>query len=879
MDHKKTIFLLFFFLFLLKSTLQQQKNSSPVEKRALLLLRSSLGIKGRDWPVKGDPCLNWNGVRCDDNGSVTHINISGFKRTRAGHLNPQFKVDPLLNLTRLASFNASKFTLPGPIPSFLGSTLLTLQVLDLSSCSITGPIPANLSGRGLTVLDLSNNSIQGNIPLSLTSLQSLTFLDLSSNSVDGLVPSSIGSLTKLTHLNLSHNALSSSIPPSLGDISPLLHLDLSFNDLSGSVPSELKELRNLKTLVIARNRLSGSIPPDLFTFMSQLHTVDFRASGFTGVLPSALWSLPELKILDLSGNRFSDKLPNTTVNFGSTVSLLNISDNMFYGNLTLILRRFRVVDLSRNYFQGKVPDFVPINASLSSNCLQGTMMQRELSKCSLFYSVKGLIFDGFGQEPEQENKPKSNSPWLRHRTIVIIAVVVGSILVMFILILLPITVNFCVRRKNRSSTSSGSPRHRGRHNGVGPLPPEETLPCERGRGRGGVSVNYASLGMSFTYQQLLNATKEFGDANLIKKGRSGDLFKGVLENGVQVVVKRINLELVKSNETYQTELDFFSRFAHPRIVPFVGKCVEHTPHKLLVYKYMMYRDLPSSLFYKSSSLVDDGLKSLDWITRLKIALGAAEGLSYLHHDCSPPIVHRDVQASSILLDDKFEVRLGSFSKACHQENNGRPKKIARLLSRLSQSSQESFPDSPATATCAYDVYCFGKILLELITGKIGISSCEEPQFKRILAEIIPHISSQEKEPVTNILDQSLLVDEDLLEEVWAMAIVARSCLNPKPTRRPLMRHVVQALENPVRVVREDSSESERFRTIGSSRGSSSSGRVFGSWRQSVSDPVAAGTSSLLSQAEGLPRSSGLTGSSARGSSRGASSRRSNMKDV
>ncbi|KAF8093170.1 hypothetical protein N665_0389s0033 [Sinapis alba] len=872
MDQKKTISLLFFsLLLLLESTFEQQTSSSPVEKSALLVLRSSLGLRGRDWPVKGDPCLNWDGVRCDQNGSVTHINISGFRRTRVGNQNPQFSVASLVSLTRLASFNASRFSLPGPIPVLLGSSLLTLQVLDLSSCSITGTIPADLSGLSrLTVLDLSNNSIQGNIPLSLTSLQNLSFLDLSSNSVDGSIPASIGALSKLQSLNLSRNALSSSIPPSLGDISALVDLDLSLNDLSGSVPSELKELRNLQTLVIAGNRLSGALPPGLFSFLSKLQIVDFRGCSFTGDLPSSLWSLPDLKIVDLSGNQFSDKLTNTTVSFGSTVLLLNISENMFYGDLTLILRRFRVVDLTRNYFQGKVPDFVPIKASLSNNCLQGPMDQRELSDCSLFYSRKGLSFDNFGQQPAQEKKPKSS--WLSHRTIVIIAAVGGSILVMLVLILLPISVNFCVRRRNRTSTST---RPRGRNNGVGPLPPDEPLPSGGGGGGGGVSVNYASLGTSFTYQQLLNATKEFGDANLIKKGRSGDLFKGVLETGVQVVVKRINLN---NNEAYLTELDFFSRFAHPRVVPFVGKCLESTTHKLLVYKYMMNRDLPSSLFYKSSSLVDEGLKSLDWITRLKIALGAAEGLSYLHHDCSPSIVHRDVQASSILLDDKFEVRLGSFSKACHQENNGRPKKIVRLLSRLSQSSQESVPDSPATVTCAYDVYCFGKILLELITGKIGISSCEEAQFKKILAEIMPYISSQEKEPVTNILDQSLLVDEDLLEEVWAMAIVARSCLNPKPTRRPQMRHVVQALENPLRVVREDSSESERFRTIGSSRGSSSSGRIFGSWRQSTSDPVAAGTSSLLSQAEGLARSSGMTGSSTRGSSRGASSRRS-MKDV
>ncbi|XP_010437041.1 PREDICTED: probable LRR receptor-like serine/threonine-protein kinase At2g16250 [Camelina sativa] len=864
---KKTsllVFFFFFFVLLLESTFQQQ-TSSLHEKSALLLLRSSLGIRSRDWPVKGNPCLNWNGIDCDKNGRVTDINISGFRRTRIGNQNPQFSVDALLNLTRLASFNASRFSLPGPIPPLFGSRLLTLEVLDLSSCSITGTIPATLTRRllRLTVLDLSNNSISGKLPPSLTSLQNLSVLDISSNSVFGLIPANIGALSKLQRLNLSHNTLSSAIPSSLGDLSALVDLDLSFNHLSGSVPSDLKGLRNLQTLAIAGNRLSGSLSPDLFSFMSKLQIVDFRGSGFIGVLPSRLWSLPELRLLDLSGNHFSDLLPNTTDNIDSTVSMLNISGNMFYGNLTLLLRRFQVVDLSENYFEGEVPDFVPTNASLSNNCLQGPENQRKLSDCTLFYSKKGLTFNSFGP-PEEKKSPKSS--WLSHRKIVILAAVGGSILVMLILILLPITVSFCVRRRNRSSTSN---HPRGRHNGVGPLPPDGTLPS-----RGGVSINFGSLGSSFTYQQLLNATKEFRDSNLIKKGQSGDLFKGVLENGVQIVVKRISLESTKNNEeAYLTELDFFSRFAHPRIVPFVGKCLESTPHKCLVYKYMPNRDLPSSLFYKTSSLVEEGLRSLDWITRLKIALGVAEGLAYLHHDCSPPVVHRDVQASSILLDDKFEVRLGSFSKACHQENNGRPRKIARLL-RLSQSSQESVPGSSATATCAYDVYCFGKILLELITGKLGISSCDETQFKKILAEIMPYISSQEKEPVMNILDQSLLVDEDLLEEVWAMAIVARSCLNPKQTRRPLMRHIVQALENPMRVVREDSSESERFRTTGSSRGSSSSGRVFGSWRQSLSDPVAAGTSSLLSQAEGLP-----TGSmSTRESSRGASSRRS-MKDV
>jgi len=264
------------------------------------------------------------------------------------------------------------------------------------------------------------------------------------------------------------------------------------------------------------------------------------------------------------------------------------------------------------------------------------------------YSKKGLTFNNFGQH---EEKKSSKTSWLSHTKIVILAAVGGSILLMLILIVLPITVSFCVRRRNRSSTSN---HPRGRHNGVGPLPPDETLPS-----RGGVSINFGSLGSSFTYQQLLNATKEFSDSNLIKKGQSGDLFKGVLENGVQIVVKRISLESTKNNEAYLTELDFFSRFAHPRIIPFVGKSLESATHKFLVYKYMLNRDLPSSLFYKSNSLVDNGLRSLDWITRLKIALGVAEGLAYLHHDCSPSVVHR-YEKPFLLLFFYFQATISSL---------------------------------------------------------------------------------------------------------------------------------------------------------------------------------------------------------------------------
>ncbi|KAL2477154.1 putative LRR receptor-like serine/threonine-protein kinase [Forsythia ovata] len=308
-------------------------------------------------------------------------------------------------------------------------------------------------------------------------------------------------------------------------------------------------------------------------------------------------------------------------------------------------------------------------------------------------------------------------------------------------------------------------------------------------------------GVLFTYQQICQATNDFGDKNLIKHGHSGDLFRGILDDGIQVVVKRIDLRSVKS-EWYVSELEFFSKISHQRFVNLLGHCLTNEAKKFLVYRYFPNGDLSNSLFKKN--IPDDdhfSLVSLDWITRLKIATEAAEGLAYLHDECSPPIVHRNVEASSILLDEKFEVKLGSLSEICLQRGGTRLKMITRLL-RLPQTSKQRSSDVP-NATCAYDVYCFGKVLLELVTGRLGIDRLDTVNLKKWLAETLPYISINNRNLVTKIMDPSLFVDEDHLEEVWAVAIVAKACLNPKPSKRPLMRSVLKSLENPLAVVRDN----------------------------------------------------------------------------
>jgi hypothetical protein len=643
-DRQSIVLFGFLLLLLFESTLEQSEPLSwRTDRAALLELRSSLGLRSRDWPRKVDPCSRWNGVRCL-NGRVIGLNISGFQRTRIGRQNPQFAVNALANLTLLSWFNASNFLLPGSIPDWFGFRMGALQVLDLRSCSVEGALPSslgnltnltsmylshnNLTGQipvslgqllSLSVLDLSRNSLNGLIPLSFMSLGNLSILDMSSNNLSGSIPPGIGTLVKLQYLNLSSNNLSSPIPAQLGDLSSLVDLDLSFNTLSGSLLGDLRGLTNLRNMIIGDNLLGGSLPDDFFATLTQLQSIVLRHNHFTGVLPGGLWSLPELRLLNVSGNNFSGMLPNSSSNTNAIAAVLDISQNMFYGGLTPLLRRFSFIDLSGNFFEGSVPDYVPINASLDSNCLQNVSSQRNLAECSTFYAQRGLTFDNFGNSTQP---PAAGNPGKSNRKTIILAAVLGGIGFVLLVVLLVLLL-LCTRKR-------GATNQRGV--GVGPVPAEGGAPPP------GLVINFSSLGDAFTYQQLLQATGDFSETNLIKNGHSGNLFRGVLENGITVVIKRIDLRAI-TKETYLLELDFFSKPSHTRLVPFLGHCLENEHEKFLVYKFMPNGDLSNSLYRKNNS-EEDGLQSLDWITRLKIAIGAAEGLCYLHHECTPPLVHR-----------------------------------------------------------------------------------------------------------------------------------------------------------------------------------------------------------------------------------------------
>ncbi|WOK92274.1 putative LRR receptor-like serine/threonine-protein kinase [Canna indica] len=821
--------------------------SSSSDLAGLYSLRASLGLRARDWPRHADPCSTWVGVRCDS-GRVVSLRLSGLRRTRHGRLDPRFSVDGLRRLTQLRDFNASGFALPGPIPDWFGHLLPpSLAVLDLSFAAVVGPIPSSLGGaaelvvlslagnaitgdvpptlgnlRKLSVLDLSHNVLSGSVPTSLAALSNLSYLDMSSNFLFGMVPLALGNLPNLRTLILANNNLTGPVPAKLGDLSSLNVLDLSFNSLAGALPDDLRSLRNLQVLNLHNNLLSGGLTDSLFSGLSQLRTITLSHNKFSSTLPYSIWYLPEVQFLDLSHNNLTGTLPELTPSIANSSAygfILNLSNNIYYGQIPngflILFTKSSSVDISGNYFRGSLLMATRIkNVSFGLNCIVNASNQRSPADCYKFYTNMGLDYGG-NATPSGSLSPSSASSGKKGHgnfKYILIGTIGGTLVLGISIILL-----FCCLRSCRDRITA--------HREI-----SRTTPCAGGSAQpSGVSVNLSVVREAFTYEQLVRATSEFSEANLIKQGHSGDIYHGTLAGGVHVVVKRMDMQKVRK-DAHVAELDLFARGLHERLVPFLGHCLDNANEKFLIYKYVANSDLFTALHRKPSH-EDEYLQPLDWIKRLKIATGIAEALYYLHHECTPPLVHRDLQASSILLDHKFEVRLGSLSQVCAQEAEGHQNVITRLL-RLSQVPEQGVSGPPAT--CAYDVHCFGKVLLELVTGNVGISGSNDAATIEWLEHTLLYINVYEKELVRTIVDPFLVVDEDHLEEVWAIAIVAKSCLNPKSSRRPPIRYILKALESPLKVVREDdNSGSARLRAT-SSRGSWHAA-LFGSWWGSSSD--------------------------------------------
>lgn len=295
-----------------------------------------------------------------------------------------------------------------------------------------------------------------------------------------------------------------------------------------------------------------------------------------------------------------------------------------------------------------------------------------------------------------------------------------------------------------------------------------------------------TLGFSkstFTYEELARATDGFSDANILGQGGFGYVHKGVLPNGKEVAVKSLKAGSGQGDREFQAEVEIISRVHHRHLVSLVGYCITGS-QRLLVYEFVPNKTLEFHLHGK-------GQPTMDWPIRLKIALGAAKGLAYLHEDCHPKIIHRDIKAANILLDYKFEAKVADFGLA-KLSSDAETHISTRVMGTFGYLAPEYA--SSGKLTDKSDVFSFGVMLLELITARRPIDRAQSYMDDSLVDWARPLLTKALEDNNFDSLVDPRLENNYSHEEMARMVACAAACVRHSARRRPRMSQVVRALE-------------------------------------------------------------------------------------
>ncbi|GJZ63036.1 kinase RLK-Pelle-LRR-XI-1 family protein [Tanacetum coccineum] len=683
------------------------------------------------------------------------------------------------NLKNLLHLDLSRNQFSGLIPSSLGS-LVNLTYLDLSRNNFIGPIPSSLGSMvNLTYLDLSQNNVLGVMPSSLGSIVNLTYLDLSRNKFIGLIPSSLGSMVNLTYLNFSRNNFIGPIPSSLGSMVNLAHLDLRTNKLNGSIPQELSNLKKLEVLNLGDNDLGGHIPSS-FGNLSALNFLSLGMNHIIGSIPLNITNLKYLEHVDLNHNHL---LGPVHPEFGKLSQLvyLDLSLNHLSGNLSFQTPcNFEHLDLYKNLMTGVVKSLNVCNEleylDLSSNNFVGeelnyldflhlrflnqsenhltTMDNRyRIQPCQIQPDCQLTIDSPIQNTALSNNASSGQSICTQHRQ--------RNKLVHLLAIFLPIIVWICflllgyVCYHRHKTTNDKIELETIKHGDVCAI------------------INYDG---TIAYEDFISATEDFNLKYCIGTGGYGSVYEAKLPSGRTFALKKLHRFEAKQpafDQSFKNEVHVLTNLRHKNIVKLYGFCL-HNKCNFLVYEYME----KGSLF---CALNDDELAvKVDWMKRVNIIKDVAHALAYMHHDCNPPIVHRDISSNNILLNSEMEGFVADFGAARLLDPDSSNQTV--IAGTLGYIAPELAYGMIVNERC--DVYSFGVVALETIGGKHPGD---------LLSSL--NYSTSRGTMLENILDQRLSYPTDRLieKEIIRVGHVALSCVLTDPKARPTMREVCQEL--------------------------------------------------------------------------------------
>ncbi|XP_030458900.1 probable LRR receptor-like serine/threonine-protein kinase At2g23950 [Syzygium oleosum] len=473
--------------------------------------------------------------------------------------------------------------------------------------------------------------------------------------------------------------------------------------------------------------------------LTNLRQVLLQNNNISGNIPPELGTLPRLETLDLSNNHLSGPIPESLGQLHS-LQYLRLNNNSLSGAFPVSLAKIpqlAFLDFSYNNLSGPVPKFPARTFNVVGNPL--ICGRNPTEGCSGSTIPIPLSF-----LHTSADEPKSKK----------LAIALGVSLCFATLVLLAIGFLLHSRRKKSHTILNINEKQ------------EEGL---------------MSLGnlKSFTFKELQLATDNFSSKNILGTGGFGNVYKGKLGDGTMVAVKRLKDVVGTTGELqFRTELEMISLAVHRNLLRLIGYCATSN-ERLLIYPHMSNGSVASRLKAKPA---------LDWNMRKKIAIGAARGLLYLHEQCDPKIIHRDVKAANVLLDDYCEAVVGDFGLAKlldHADSHvttavrGTVGHIAPEYLSTGQSSEKT------------DVFGFGILLLELITGMRALEFGKTVNQKGAMLEWVKQIHQEKK--VELLVDKELGSSYDRID-VGEMLQVALLCTQYLPAHRPKMSEVVRMLE-------------------------------------------------------------------------------------
>ncbi|KAJ0984308.1 hypothetical protein J5N97_002664 [Dioscorea zingiberensis] len=281
------------------------------------------------------------------------------------------------------------------------------------------------------------------------------------------------------------------------------------------------------------------------------------------------------------------------------------------------------------------------------------------------------------------------------------------------------------------------------------------------------------------YALLEAVTNNFSDSNVLGQGGFGCVYKAQFEEGVLAAVKKLDGGGHECERVFENELNMLQRIRHANIISLAGFCI-HGETRFLVYELMQNGSLETLLHGPTRG------SALTWQIRMKIALDTARGLEYLHECCNPPVIHRDLKSSNILLDSDFNAKIADFGLAVTSGNLN--KGLVKLSGTLGYVAPEYLLDGKLTEKS--DVYAFGVVLLELLMGRRPVEKMAPSQCQTLVTWAMPQLTDRSKLP--NLIDPVIRNTMDL-KHLYQVAAVAVLCIQPEPSYRPLITDVLHSL--------------------------------------------------------------------------------------